>query len=259
MADKYGATELPAVVPLNTGFPAVIAPGDALLGILGDFLKSVMEFHCGALWASVAPNIPIVKRVVTDSPEVDFNEQWLPSLYIFRPGRETREVIETFEQVADDYRFQKGRVAVRWIMSNAPQEHRRARDRIIDTLRKAIDAAVHIGRHKSWIVPGEDDPLASNYDSHAALEGSSLLIHSGAAVIELDHAGPGQYQHKMQAPASPGGKFYEELKISFFVEEMLNYDIDLIGEPNLEAAATIESPDQGTGLGPFVLGDAIYD
>lgn len=259
MADKYGGTELPAIIPLNTGFPEVVAPGDVLLGMLGDFLKRVMEFHCGALWASISPNVPIVKRIVTDSPEVDFNEQWLPAIYIFRPGRETREVIESFEQIADDYRFQKGRIAVRWIMQTAPQEQRRARDQIIDTLRKAIDAAIHIGRHPCWIHPDDVANPINPLDPKAALQGSSLLNWSGAAVIELDHAGPGQYQHKMQAPASPGGKFYEELKISFFVEEKLDYDLELIGEPNLTSAATIESPDQGTGLGPFNLGDAIYD
>ncbi len=258
MADTYGGTELPAIVPNPTDeFPPVIAPGDPLLGYLGDFLKSVMEFHCADLWASMAPNTPIVKLVSTDSPEAGFNEQWLPTLFVFRPGRETREVIETFEQVADDYRFQKGRLAVRWIMPAADQQHRRRRDQIIDTLRKAIDAVIHIGRHPSWIVPGDTDALSPTYDSHAALEGSSLLIHSGAAVIELDHAGPGTYEHKMMHPAP--SRFYEELKMSFMVEELWTPDLDLIGEPNNEAKATIISPDQGTGLGPFVLGDAIYE
>lgn len=257
MADRYGRQELPAPVPLQTGYPSTSSPGDECLSYLGEFLKTVMEFNCGNLWESLAPNIPIVKRIVCDAPESDMNEQWLPALYLYRPGRETREVIETFEQVADDYRFQRGRIAVRWVMPTAPQEHRRVRDQIIDTLRKAIDNACNIGRHKAWIVPGEDDPAAPNYDPKAATQGSSLLINTGCSVIELDHASVGTYEHKMKPPAL--ARFYPEMKLSFIVEEQSVYDLELAGEPNLENKVQFQSPDQGTGLGPFILGDAIYD
>lgn len=257
MADKYGGTQLPVPIPLNTGFPEVPSPGDQLLSYLGDFLRRVIEFQCGAIWGSLSPNIPIIKRVVCDDPTSDFNEQWLPALYIFRPGRETREVIETFEQVADDYRFQKGRVTVRWIMNAASKENRRIRDQLIDPVRKAIDMTLENGRHPCWIHPDDvADPL-NPLDPYAATQGSSILNYTGAAVIETDHAGPGQYEHKMSPPAK--SRFYEELKMSFFIEELAQFDLNAIGEPNIEAAAQIQSPDQGTGLGPFVLGDAIYD
>lgn len=256
MADKYGGTEIPVVVLPNTGFPEVVSPGDMLLAYFGDWLRRVMEFHCERIWQSVSPNIPLVKRVVCNDPASDFNEQWLPALYIFRPGRETREVIESFEQVADDYRFQKGRVTVRWVMNTASLENRRIRDQLIDPIRKAIDMTLEIGRHPCWIHPDDVADPINPLDPKAATQGSSLLKWSGAAVIETDHSGPGQYEHKMKPPAP--SRFYEELKMSFFVEELAQYDLSIAGAPNDELAATIESPDQGTGLGPFVLGDAIY-
>lgn len=257
MADRYGAAILPAPIPIETGFPPVVAPGDILLGYLADFLKTVMEFHVGDLWENIQPGKPLVKTVYCDGPEFTLNESSLPALFIYRPGRETREIIETFEQIADDYRFQKGRVACQWIMNPQPDNMRRQRDAVVDVLRKAIDASIHIGRHRSWIVPGDTDPTSPTYDSHAANEGSSLLGYTGAAVIELDHAGPGQYIHKMAPPAPI--RSYEELKMSFLVEEQDVPDLTLQGEANVQLKATFVSPDQGTGLGPFILGDAIYE
>jgi hypothetical protein len=250
VADKYGGTELPAIIPVDTGFPEVSSPFDVLLGYFADFIKTVMEYHCADIWASVQPNLPIVKSVKTDDPATNLNEQWLPALFIYRPGRETREVIEKFEWIAEDYRLQKGRVVVQWILNPSPQENRRRVDQVIDLIRKAVDSALEIGRHPAWVVPGDTDPLA-------ATQGSSLLDYTGAGVIELDHAGPGLYEHKMLPPAQ--SRKYEELKMSFFVEELLQYDLDLKGGPHETAAVTIVSPDQGTGLGPFTLEDAIYE
>lgn len=257
MADKYGGTEFPVPIPLWTGFPEDYAPGDVLLGYLGSFLRTIITVECRNIWESISPGVPIVRKVFCDGPENILNENDLPALYIYRPGRETREVIETFEQIADDYRMQKGRVVVQWIMHTDPAEQRKRRDQMIDPIRKAIDLRTVNGRFKPWIVPGDDDPDSEHYDKDAAVWGSSILTWTGANVIELDHASPGQYQHKMSPPAR--SRMYEELKMSFLIWERAELDINEAGDaPNDELEAHYESPDQGTGLGPFDLGDAIY-
>lgn len=251
MADKYGATIFPVPVVADTGeFPPEAVAGDPLLGYLANFVTKIVRLNCEAVWKSVSPSTPIIKTVYADEPENGFSAEWLPCLFVFRPGRETRELVETFEQVADEYRFMKSRVVARWIMNPVQAANNRRRNSIFDAVRKAIDAAVNIGRHPAWIVPGDTD-------LKAALQGSSLCNFSGAASIELDHAAPGQYRHKMALPAPD--KLYDELKLSFVVEELLNRDLNLVGEPNLKVEEQVTSPDQGTGLGNYDLGTGIYE
>lgn len=250
MADLYGGVAIPVPVanPPNT-FPPEQEAGDPMISYLANFLTAVMTTYCGAAWTSVSPSTVIVKTSIANNPEDGFNEAQLPALYVFRPGRETREQVETFEQVADDYRFQKGRIEARWILNTAQQVNQRLRNQLVDAVRKVIDRAINIGRDPCWIVPGDLDPKA-------ATQGSSLLGYTGGAVIELSHAAPGTYNHKMMLPAPQ--RHYDELKMSFYVEELLQRDITLLGAPHTTAGAQYQSPDQGTGLGPLDLGDAIY-
>lgn len=249
MADLYGGLAIPVPLPQAQGtFPLEAEVGDPLISYLANFLTAIVTFYVGAAWTAVSPATPIIKTSIANNPEDGFNEAQLPALYVFRPGRETREVVETFEQVADDYRFQKGRVEARWILNTAQQVNQRARNQLVDAVRKAVDRAINIGRDPCWIVPGDPDPKA-------ATQGSSLLTYTGGAVIELEHAAPGTYNHKMALPAPQ--RHYDELKMSFNVEELLVRDIT-VNAPNNNLQAGYVSPDQGTGLGPFDLGDAIY-
>jgi len=263
MADRYGGMYIPVPVPLTAGsFPVEANAGDILLGYLANFLAKIIQVYAGDVWDSVSPSTPIVKTTLAQDPEDNFNEAMLPCLYVYRPARETREAIEKFEQVADDYRFQKGRIEVRWILNSVQQANHRKRNQLIDAVRKVVDRAMHVGRDPAWIVPGDTDPLLPDstpnpsYDPKAALQGSSLLNYTGAAVLELDHAAPSVYSHKMMLPAPQ--RHYDELRLSITVEELLERDLDIIGDPNVKAEAIYESPDQGTGLGPFILGDAYY-
>lgn len=251
MADKYGGTTLPVPVDITTGgFPPEAVAGDPLLGYLANFIAKIIRVHTEAVWHSVSPSTPVIKTVYADEPESGFNVEWLPCLFVFRPGRETRELVETFEQVADEYRFLKSRIVARWIMNPVQQANHRVRNSIFDAIRKAVDAAMNNGRHPSWKVPGDTDPKA-------VLQGSSFCNFSGAASIELDHAAPGQYRHKMMLPASD--KLYDELKMSFVVEELLQRDVNLVSDPNVSVEQRMQSPDQDTGLGVYDLGIGRYE
>lgn len=257
MSDQYGGMPIPAPPFLPGGFPDSKAVGDNLLGYLGSFLQAIIAAGAGDLWQSVQPGKPIIRNVFTNDPDEDFVESGLPALYVFRPPKETREVMESFDQIADDYLVQKGRVVAIWIFDPLPIEQQRQRGNIIDAVRKAVSRAIHIGRDPSWIVPGDTDPASPTYDSKAALFGSGLLPYSGASVIELRNAAPGKFNRKMALPAPI--RHYFQLRMSFEVEEFLDRDLDLNGEPHLTLEADYVSPDQGTGLGNFDLGSEIYD
>lgn len=258
MAHKYGGIEIPVPIQIRTAFPPVVAEGDILLGYLADYIKTVMLTYVGDKWDTFSPNKPIVKTISMGPPGTGFVESMLPGLFIYRPGRETRETIETFEQIADDYRFQKGRVVVEWILDPIAQEHVWRRESYFDAVRKAVDAALQIGRDPSWVVPGDTDEDAVDQDTGVALQGSALLTFAGAAVIELDHAGPGVYTHKGAAPMPP--RNYDMLKMSINLEELLTRDLALTGEINAQLAATFLAPAQeDPELDEFVLGDAIYE
>lgn len=249
--DIYGGVQIPAQIALPSGtFPGENAIADPLLGYVGHFLYTIMTTYVGAAWASIQPGKPIVRTIQTGDPEEGFNEAWLPALFVYRSPRETRELVETFELVADDYRFEKSRTTVRWILDPMPQEHRRKVNNIVLAVRKAIDRSVLIGRDPAWKVPGDPDPKA-------LVHGSSLANYAGFAVLELLHAAPGNYINKMAAPAPL--RTYSELHMSLYVEELLRRDINLNTDPHETLKATYESPDQETGLGPFVLGEQIYE
>lgn len=257
MSDIYGALPIPVPALSATGdFPPESAVSDPLLGYVGDFLRTILQTYVGDAWNSIAPGTPIVKSLFIGDPDDMFIESALPALYIYRPGKETRETIEIYEQVADDYRFEKGRLAIWWMMPAAPQERRRERDDIVNGMRKVIDRCLHVGRDPAWKVPGHNDPLSPNYDVKAATFGSSLSQFSGFATLELQHAGPSTYLRRMEPPAK--NRSYKGFRISLYVEELLNRDINLLSEDNASLEAQYTSPDQGTGLGDFVLGEEIY-
>ncbi len=257
MPHKYGSTELPVALLENDGEPAIEAAGDPLLGVLADYAKTVIEFYAKDAWNQVQPQKPIVRTVILDDPEEAFNEATLPALFVFRPQRETREAIEAFEQIADDYRYLKNRIAVHWIFDPLEASQRKVRDSMMDAVRKALDFAINNGRDPSWKVPSDLDNTLPTYDPKAANFGSSLTGHSGADTIKVEHASPGHFVRKMLPPAK--SKKYNELKMSIAVEERSIQDLTVISEPQNTLRATYQSPDQGTGLGPITLGEEIYD
>jgi len=245
MTHRYGIPLPAPPIPLPGTFPAEFGVGDQLLGYVGHYLKTIMDKYVGVAWNSVQPNKPLVRTILVGDPDDGFNETTLPALYIFRSPRETRELVETFEDVADDYRFEKSRVTVQWIVDPMPQMHRRLRNEIMNALRKAIDMGIRNGRDPGWIVPGDTDIKAPSF-------GSSLSEYAHFATLELLHAAPGKYIHKMAVPAPP--RKYDELRMSLYVEELLELDMELIGDPHEQMEMQTNIPDLGTGLGSYQIG-----
>lgn len=249
MGDRYGVP-LPAPILVPGSYPAVQAIGDPFLGFTAEFIKSVMMAYVGDAWTATQPGKPMVKEIRLHAPEEGFNEAWLPALYMYRSPRETRETVESFEYDADEYRYEKSRVSVRWILDAAPNANRQYRGPIINAVRKTLDRSITIGRDTAWKVPGDPDPKAPGF-------GSSLANYAGFAVLELQRARPSIYTHRMTPPAPP--REYEELLMSLYIEELLDRDANLVGDPHESLEAGFQSPDQGTGFGPLNLGDAFYE
>lgn len=258
MADKYGGLVFPVPPVAEAGsFPKDSAVGDPLIGFVADYVRTILLTYVEAAWRSVSPGSPIVKTIILDSPEALFSEEWLPALFVYRPGRETRETMEEFSQDADDFRFQKGRLVVEWIMQTAPPEQRSRRDEIVDAMRKVVDKAIYQGRDPSWIVPGDDnEDLVEQYDPKAATFGSSLSKWAGFATLELQRAAPGIFVKKMAPPAK--ARNYEMLKMSIFVEELFQHDLTLIGEPHESLEARFQTPADEDNA-ESILETAIYE
>lgn len=251
MTDKFGGLPIPAPVVAEPDiFPPGDSVGDPLIGYVADFLRAVITFYVGDAWNSVQPGKSIIRTVLTNDPDDVFIESHLPALYVFRPKRATREAVETSIDIADDYHVETSRLVAQWIMDPMPLVQRGLRNQIVNAVRKVVDKAVHIGRDVAWQVPGDLDPKA-------ATQGSSLANYSGLMALLLNHAAPGEYIVKMTAPAPQ--RSYDDLTLSFYLEELLVFDLNLQGSPDVELEAKYISPDQGTGLGPFDLGDTIYE
>lgn len=241
--DKYGALQIPAQVVSGT-FPPVQSAGDPLVGYVADFIKSVLTASVTTAWQQasppVAPTFPVVQRVLLTDPRVtEFNENWLPALYVFRSDSLEDQQIEWF---AEDYRSAVSTIHVWWVLPNATQEKRVARFGFPNAIVKTIDAAIEAMRDPSWIVPGDSDPQAATF-------GSQLALFAGWHVFNLRRARRQDLKIQM-LDSQP--RTYELLALEFHCEELLSRDIS--GLPATEIKNTYQIPDLGTGLGPFVTG-----
>lgn len=245
MTDTYGALQIPAQVR-GASPPAVISPGDPLLGWTADYLKAVLTANALASWQDVAPGAPVVNQVRLHNPEDEtFNEKDLPCLFVFRDDSVADQAIEW---LADDYRFQPSIVRAWWVMPVATQEKRALRFPFSNAITKVIDQAIERQRDPSWVVAGDPDPLA-------ATRGSVLSRYAGWAVFGLRRARRAKLKIAM-SDGPPRGP-YEMLALEFYCEELLVRDPTL--HPALAGVdATYSIPDEGTGLGPLVVGEQIY-
>lgn len=257
MSDMFGGLQIPVPTdPDPNDFPPDEAVGDPLLKYTAQFLTAVIRTYVGAAWESIQPGKPIIRTIQTNDPDDIFIESQLPALYVYRPKRATREAVEMSVRMADDYQVETSRLVAQWIMDPSPQVTRAVRNQITNAVRKVVDRAILVGRDKAWIVPADLVPATPTYDAKAAINGSSLMAYTGYMTIELTHAAPGEYVPKMASPAP--SRSYDDFIMSFYLEELLVLDPTLTSDPNTQLSAGFVSPDQGTGLGPFDLGDTIY-
>ena len=246
MADNYGAITIASLSGAATPVanpPAVMDVGDPLLGFVADYIKNVLVAYTTTLWQTVAPGTPVVSQVrLHDPAQNSFNEKDLPAIYAFRDDNVSTQL----QWDADDYRFMRTILHVLWVPPASVQAQRRQRVAILNALSKVIDRAIELGRDPAWVLTGDADP-------QAAASGSQICPFAGCTAIELRSL----KWTKITIPMIDGTtKQYDALALDADVEELLTKDITVF--PVNFVQAEFQSPDQGTGLGPFDLGDAIY-
>lgn len=243
MSDTYGGLPIPAPAPTNPPTPS--AAGDPLLGWTADFVKAVLNANAPLAWNAVAPNTPVVKTVFLHDPRPEvFNERDLPALFVYR---DEGHVADELEWTADDYRFERGQIVLLWIPPTATQDKRAIRAPIVNAIGKVLDLAIERGRDPAWIVTGDTDP-------QAASKGSVLATWAGWASFGVKAI----RRATITIPKGVDKATYEAVAIGCYVEELAVEDITKF-DALAGVDATFKSPDQGTGLGDFVLGEEIYD
>lgn len=246
MADTYGSEQIP-IEPASPGGPSPNVTGDALLGWLGAFLRAVLNTNALAAWQSIAGDSaqPVVSVFLFNPHETAFNKERLPALFLWRS-----EDPDRYEYMAEDIRAHDTVVHVMWIPPAVGDPERRTkRSGFLNAIKKLADVAISEGRDPAWVVDGDADTQAADH-------GSSLLDFCGAERVEMKSSRVTPLQIDL---GKEGRQKYPALIIDLDVRELLAEDIEAHYPPNEKLTATFTSPDQGTGLGDFVLGEETYD
>lgn len=166
MADRFGALELPLVVP-----SAGHQPGDAALGPLSSFCAAILNAYGTTAWQSVAPGMPCVRTVYTHDPtDYVFNERDLPALYVTRAKGKA-------EWLADDWAISRDTITAWWVFPPAQQATQRARDNITNGVVRLLQAAIARGADPAWQWSGDTRP-------------TSTTLAAAATAVRLSHATP---------------------------------------------------------------------
>ena len=177
MVDRFGALELPLVVP-----SAGHQPGDAALGPLSSFCAAILNAYGTTAWQSVAPGMPCVRTVYTHDPtDYVFNERDLPALYVTRNRGKA-------EWLADDWAASRDTITAWWVFPPAQQATQRVRDNITNGVVRLLQAAIARGADPAWQWSGDTRPTSATLaaaptairTSHATP--TSPATYSGAAL-----------------------------------------------------------------------------
>jgi len=166
MADRFGALELPLVVP-----SAGHQPGDAALGPLSSFCAAILNAYGTTAWQSVAPGMPCVRQTFTHDPtDYVFNERDLPALYVTRARGKA-------EWLADDWAISRDTITAWWVFPPAQQATQRVRDNITNGVVRLLQAAIARGADPAWQWSGDASP-------------TSATLAAAPAAVRLSHATP---------------------------------------------------------------------
>lgn len=171
MSDTFGAITLPGTPPA----PGDDSVGDPLLARLSDFLAAVINAEGAEEWEALAPGSKPVKSVFTHNPnEFDFNEKYLPALFLDRVSG------DDWEWFAEDYDISHDTLRLLWIFPNATQDKRRARSGFINRVVKECIHAIELGRHPAYVLDTDQDPAAATLGTN---------IYNAASIFAIDWAG----------------------------------------------------------------------
>jgi hypothetical protein len=204
----------PLVLPVTTG-ATMTQFGDPSLDLLGDFLKAAVNDSASNAWGALMPGVPACREVFLNDPEeLDFNEKYLPSLFVWRARGFS-------EQIADDYLDDHGTIFGLWIFPTASQAMQGKRGAFINAIWKSILAAVFRERTPGWTVAGDTDP-------RAATEGSFLGTYLRQWRLVASEGRDGQ----MVEVTADAKRTYSALRMQFELQEILD-----LGTEHTDASA----------------------
>lgn len=175
MADTFGAQTFPALAPA-VGVPA----GDVAIGVIAAYLKAALNYDCLQAWKAqdVCPGRQVVATTFTHDPKRLFDDDRLPSLYVWEDRSHP-------ERIAADFEQDKRRINVFWVMEPAQDDHEAKRTPIFNIIGKSIRRALVRGRHLAWIQAGDTDPLAATFGSLVFEKAGISRLITGDAIPQL--------------------------------------------------------------------------
>lgn len=197
MADQAGPQPLLEVVP-KLGVAA--AAGDALLDILGSYLRATLNARASVVWSAIAPDsnvmdgAAVVRDLFAFDPEPaghEFLDRALPSLFLWR------ESFEPASWLAQGWRVRQSTIRFAWVFPMAPMARQSPRAPFHNALVSVIDEVLEFkGRDPSWTYPDDPDPRAPT-------EGSNLWTF--ADVFRLTLGKTTQSPMSIRGPAGTSG------------------------------------------------------
>lgn len=235
MADTFGALLLPSP-PLVVGGPIALVAGDPFLTYLLPYLQATITAYLLPLWqsAGIAPTRPIVGYTFPFDPGAHgFVDQKTPALYAWREGEPMSEWL------AADWTLDQSNVTLLYVFEpHANPEVVKARQPMVNAIRKAVIEAIEANRHPSWVVPGDTDP-------NAATTGSDFAGWAGFHEVQVMKGKAGKLRVRYDKETSD----YDTYEITLAVKERQTIDISPL--PNLQGLATTYETADTT---PLVIG-----
>lgn len=196
-------------------FPVTPGSADPSLAIVGQFLQAAINDKTAAAWASLMADAPACRSVFLNDPEeIDFNEKFLPSLFLWRDHGVS-------QVIADDIIADIGTLHALWIFPTATQAMQGKRSSFTNAIWKAVVAAVFRGRTPGWTVSGDTDP-------RAATEGSFLGAFLREWTLTTTEGRDGQ----MVEVTADAKRTYSALRMQFELQEILD-----LGTEHTDASA----------------------
>jgi len=245
MTDLFGAQALPITASVGAATTVTVSAADPLLSYLASYLKTAANARLGAAWAALAPNagpVPVAQAFEHDPEQWEFNDKYLPALFLFRNGDAGGAV----EQLASDWLVTNESISLLWVLPSGPQEKLAVRGRFVSKLFHLFLALVNANRDKAWLVNGDAEALALQEGSSLATFGKFMRLRQTRGAVRKP------FSIQMRDGGKPMGP-YPAYEAIYEVRE--RFVADTANNPLLDGIdGTIHTTDQGFLDGGKVLG-----
>jgi hypothetical protein len=157
MSDAIGLTTVPVPAPAA----ATDVVGDMGLQRIGAFLQAAINRMGNTAWRTRGGGATrnVVEHVFYNNPELLFDDQRLPALYLWRSTYRPQRFTDGDIKITS-------RVTLYWIREPAQPEIEAVRAPFEHSVNLMIERALFRERDAAWVVSGDTDALAATQGSH---------------------------------------------------------------------------------------------